>query len=144
MQHPLDLVRGDRPREVEALCQPASEALEPLCLLGGLHTLGDEPQPERLAHPDDRLRECGPARILGHVVDEQLVDLEDVQGQILQGRQGGVAGPEVVHGDAHSERLQLAQACPRALRVVDHEALGDLQRQMRRRKPDRVRIATPR
>ena len=58
--------------------------------------------------------------------DEGLVDLDLVEGERLQIGQRGIAGSEVVHRNADTERFQPAQDGDRAGEISDQNALGDL------------------
>src|SRR5688572_12166441 len=108
------LVLGHRAREEVALQAGAAELGEQAPLLLGLHPLGHhveaELRPDRHHHAHQVL-----VGALVHAAHERLVDLDRVQRQVLQQREGGVAGAEVVERDAHTERSQLAQLGHRLL-----------------------------
>jgi len=59
--------------------------------------------------------------------DEGAVDLDGVDGQGAQQPERGVAGAEVVDGDAHTQRLQALELAQRLLSVVHRGALGELE-----------------
>ena len=71
-----------------------------------------------------------PASRLDQRIDERLVDLEDVDGEALEVAEGGVAGPEVVDGDADAHLPELGQGQGRPLGVLHQDALGDLEDQL--------------
>jgi hypothetical protein len=54
--------------------------------------------------------------------DERLIDLDLVEGKGLPIAQGGIARSEIIHGDAHTERLEPGQNrnCPSE--VIDEDA----------------------
>ena len=54
---------------------------------------------------DDR-RHVG---VLGQLADEAAVDLDLVEGEMRERGEAGIAGAEIVHGDAHAERLDAVQ-----------------------------------
>jgi hypothetical protein len=78
---------------------------------------------------DDRPGQRGVADIRGDVVDERLVDFKAVDREPFQVRQARVAGAEVIHRDAHPERLDRVEDGDRAVDVAHHHAFGDLQLQ---------------
>ena len=66
-------------------------------------------------------------------LDERTIDLEDVDGQVLQVGERGVAGPEVVHREAEAQLLQLPQARNHRARIDHDQALGDFEDEPARR-----------
>ena len=58
--------------------------------------------------------------------DELAVDLEHVDRQAVEVGERGVAGPEVVDGDADAEASDPVEDLDRPGEVVHHGALGDL------------------
>ena len=98
-------------------------------LAGRLHALGHDPHPERLGHADDRLHDRGVAlAVLAEVGDERAVDLERVDRVAAQVGQRRVAGAEVVEHQPHAEPPQRLQRLGDRGRVLEQQALGDLQR----------------
>ncbi len=82
---------------------------------------------EALAHGDDRLGDRLVLRIRGQIADEGAVDLERVDREALEVSERGVAHAEVVDRKAHSHFLDLVEHPARALGVLDHHALGELE-----------------
>ena len=60
-------------------------------------------------------------------LDERAVDLDRVERQVLEVRQGRVAGPEVVEDELDAELAQRPQRSRPGLRLVHQDALGDLE-----------------
>ena len=74
---------------------------------------------------DDR-----PAReVEAHVADEGLVDLHRVDRQLLQVRERGVAGTEVIDRQRDAHVAQPGEALERALGIDHEHALRDLEAQ---------------
>jgi hypothetical protein len=98
-------------------------------LLGVLDALGDDADaelPRRRRDGDQDSRGRGGRRAVERA-DERAVELDHVDRQLAEMAQRGVAGAEVVEGDAHAERAQVGQARRRADRVGEHGGLGDLE-----------------
>ena len=62
------------------------------------------------------------ADAVGDVLHERAVDLDLVEGEALQVAERGIAGAEVVHGDAHAELAQLVERGERRLAVLQQDA----------------------
>ena len=61
--------------------------------------------------------------------DEGAIDLQDVDREAVQVGQRGIAGAEVVERQAHAEHLQGAEGLLELRRVIQQQALGDLEDQ---------------
>ena len=108
-----------RPAEEVTLRQMATQLEQPLRLLRGLDTLGDDLEPESLAEMDDAADERLALRALAQPGDEAAVDLQLMDRQRAQIREARVAGAEVVEREAHAEvgeRRQRARRPGRARR----------------------------
>jgi hypothetical protein len=81
--------------------------------------------------PDDG----GVLRLVAHALDERAVDLETVHRQTLQIRERGVAGAEVVDGQAHADRLEGVQPVEHPRVVAHQDGLADLELQATRVEP---------
>ena len=82
--------------------------------------------------------ECSEGRLVrsvGHAGDERAVDLEDVDRELAEVAERGVAGPEVVDREPHAEGLEAAQGRHRRVGVLDQDALGDLEDEAGRVEP---------
>lgn len=90
--------------------------------------------PGRAAKPNystNNRRRLGPIEIM----HKRLVDFDLVEWKRLQVGQGKIAGPEIVHRNAHAQCLETAQNRHCTLEVVDQHTLGDLQLQAIWRQP---------
>ena len=103
-------------------------------LLGLLAPFGDHLQPQRPRHGDDVRRHRAAGGLGAQGIDEALVDLQHVHRQLLQVGEAGIAGAEVVDGDAVAGLAQRFEHGHGALRV-DQPTLGDLVDQLRGRHP---------
>ena len=93
----------------------------------GFDTLSDYPQAQTLAQSDNRLRN---GRIIGidqNITHERPVDLQVVQRQLLQVREGGVACAKIVLREAHASRLQNEHLVDRLIKICHEQALGEFQ-----------------
>ena len=97
-----------------------------------LDPLGDHVERERPRHPDDRLDDRRPLLLHPERVDEGAVDLQRVEGEAVEVGERGVAGAEVVEDEPHAELVQRLQRGDRRRRLLDQDALGDLQPQVDR------------
>ena len=65
--------------------------------------------------------------VLADVAHEGLVDLQRADRELLQRRQRGVAGAEIVDREVQAHRVQLIEQAHGALGVRHQRGLGDLQ-----------------
>src|SRR3984957_19715407 len=86
-------------------------------LLLGLHALCDDRHFETMAKADYGAHDRGRLRIASEIDDKGAVDLDLVERERLQIGQRGVAAAEIVHGDAHAERLQPPQQRQTAIEI---------------------------
>jgi hypothetical protein len=89
-------------------------------LLLRFHSLDDDPHAQRAAERDDRLDDhaaIGRAIERGH---EAPIDLQFVEGKLLQIAQAGITRPEIVKRELHAECPQLHEPRPRFVRIVDY------------------------
>ena len=68
-------------------------------LLDGFHPLGNDRQTQALTQGHDRPGKGGIVGIGEYIADEGLIDLQLVEGQVLQVGERGVSGAEVVQGE---------------------------------------------
>src|SRR6476619_3243959 len=121
-----------RPREQESLTELAPQLAERADLLGLLDALCDDLEVEPLADRDDRRGQAG---VGVASAEEGAVHLEDVHWESAEIAERGVAGPEVVHRDPHSQVLELVQPRGCRVRVGHHDGLGDLEHERRGLEP---------
>ncbi len=96
-------------------------------LVLGLHPLGDDVQPQAAAEGDDGLGNGAIVRVLGDAAHEGLVDLELIQGQAFEVGQRGIAGAEIVHGEADANISEFPHGLDDQVHIPHHQALGQLQ-----------------
>ena len=96
-----------------ALSFPAPDGTEPFLLGGGLHALGDRHQIELIRQVDDGVDNRVVEGIRSQPGDEDLIDLDRIDGELLEMDQRRVPGPEVVEGQLDPELVQLVEQ-PRA------------------------------
>ncbi len=123
--------RAGRP-EQEALRLVGAECDERVGLDAVLDALGDHPQTERVRQVDDRFDDRFVGLRAAEAGDEAAVDLHRGDGQATQVGQRRVAGAEVVESDLHAESAQRRQAVDRAVEVLEHGGLGDLEADLAR------------
>ncbi len=81
-----------------ALQQVTVDVDEVLLLVGGLYSFGDDLQIEALGNAKDGVDQAGAAGVSGGARDRGLVDLDEVDGEVDEPGQRGVASAEVVDG----------------------------------------------
>ena len=124
-EHAGDIVDGGGLAVKVALTEIAAQPEEHAGLRGSLDAFGDGSESEALAEADDSGDDFPALTHAGHGADETSVDLEAVEGEGLEVAQAGVAGAEVVEGEAAAELLQLAGNGIGAGEVFEERALGD-------------------
>ncbi|RMS60168.1 hypothetical protein ALP65_04561, partial [Pseudomonas aeruginosa] len=124
------LLGRHRPAEQEALQRIAAEAGQELLLGLGFHALGDDLQVQRAAEGDDRRDDRGVVAVVGQLVDEATVDLQFARRQALEIEQAGVAGAEVVDGDADAHRRQLLEDHQAGIGIAHGGRFGHLEDQV--------------
>ena len=98
--------------------------------------VADELGDRALAHAprelDDGADHQAVGGVGGAVAHELAVDLDEVEGQVLEVVEGAEARPEVVQREAAAELAELLGEGARRGDVVDRGGLGDLEDQLRR------------
>src|SRR6266568_5586575 len=100
---------------------------EKVTLLVVLDALGDRPQAELVRDEKHRGHDRLIAALSRDIDDEAAIDLDRVDGELLEVRERRLSGPEVVDGDRDSHLAQAAQNAAASLVLVDGDALGQLQ-----------------
>ena len=113
----------------------AAELVEALDLQRRLDPFGDERQAERLAVTDDGARELAARVGIAELGDQRARDLEDVDRKAAQIGERRVAGADVVDRDVHARPLERVESGDRAVQILEHHVLGDLEDQARRDRP---------
>src|ERR1022692_490086 len=101
------LVGWDGSPEGEALCVVAAQLAQRALNARGLDSFGSDAQAEVAAELDDRSDEHCIVMVGLHAPHERAIDLDLIDWQLLQLRQRGEAGAEVVNRDRHAHRAQL-------------------------------------
>ena len=91
----------------------------------GLDSFRQDGQVKALAETNDCMHNCPGVVVVFQVANKDTIDLDLVEPERLQIRQGRKSGSEVVHCDLYAERLEATQDRYRAREVVDHYALGN-------------------
>src|SRR5690606_15599696 len=113
----LELEWRERTADVVALGDVAAEAAEQIPGLAVFDTLRDDLQAELMAQLDRRPDDREVARVVGHVADERLIDLNVRHRQSFYIAERRVAGAEVVDRDADPHLTQTAEDLGRVRRV---------------------------
>ena len=127
---------------VPALRGVAAGRAQPVGLVRGLHALGRDGEPERVAEVDEAGREVLVQRVAVRPADpgdELRGQLQLVQRQPAQVRVVGLAGAEVVDGDPQPGVGERPQRGQRRVLGLDDRGLQQLQLQPVRRQPGRGR-----
>ena len=115
-----------RPEQV-ALAGPDAERADDLELRRRLDALGDDERAPAVGQvaqrPDDLERRVAD----GAALDQREVDLDDVEAELAEQPQAGVAGPDVVGGDADARDPAGLEGAAEPVDVLDGLALGQLQ-----------------
>src|SRR5438876_5970056 len=130
-----ELLERDRAGEEIPLGALAPEPPQELRLLQGLHAFGYDVDPEALSQHEDALDDLDLALVVSHGAHEGTVDLEGVDGQLVQVAERRIPGPEVVDAQAHARGPQVRErrSCRRT--VSDQHALRQLEAKSRRLDP---------
>src|SRR5256885_298105 len=97
--------RRRRPRASSIRISSAASSVrgEELQLLLRLDAFGDDLEPELAAHRDDGRADRGVIRVPPEIRHERAVDLERLDREMLEVRERGVAGAEIVDRDVYTE-----------------------------------------
>src|ERR1700733_14995072 len=110
-----------------ALPELAAEPEEHVGVGLALYALGDGNEIEAVAEADDGGGDLSAFPGVGHGTDEAGIDLQLVEGKRLEMAQAGVAGAEVVEGEARTLLLELIGDEGGLCGVADQSALGDFE-----------------
>ena len=104
-------------------------------LLGRLEALRDGHRTLAVGEVLERAQHVARRIVLGALLHEREVDLDDVEAQLGEQAQAGVAGAHVVGRDAHAGMLQAGHVAAQAVEVGDGLALGELDDDATRAEP---------
>jgi hypothetical protein len=125
--------RFHRPSEVETLGAVATHPDQALGLGFGLDAFGNGRGLQAVGELDDAAGKRLGSDVVGDLVDEALVNLDDLDREAPEVAERGVAGSEVVDRQRNPEPLELPQPAGRRLGLAGDDALGDFQGQELRR-----------
>src|SRR5262249_22788077 len=111
---------------VEALRLVATIGAQDAQLLLGFDAFGAGDDPEAVAETEDRANDGSRIAIAFEIADERSIDLDLVEREAAQAAERRISGAEIVHRDAHAQRLQLLQGGEVRLDVAQQQRLGDL------------------
>ena len=114
-QHP-GYSRSPTPARIEAACSSCTHS-------------ATVSSPSRRAKVDERVHEGAIVLRTRQVLHEGAVDLDQVDAELAQIAERGVAGAEIVDRDAAAEILHPRDETTRLIDVVDRRRLGDLDRE---------------
>ena len=117
-----------------------AQLAQALQLLLRLHAFDDHVRADAVRHRHDRTDHRHRARALEHVPRERLVDLDELEVELVQVGEVGIAGAEVVERERHAVRAAVLHH-RRDRRVVEHAAFGDFQLERARRQLRALRRA---
>src|SRR5712691_9039573 len=133
-QQRRDLVAGHRLADEVALHLVAAREPQGVRLVFRIDALGHDRQPQRARERDDGGDERHRVRLLQHGDDERAVDLERLYRELREVAERGIAGAEVVDGDAHPQLAQGPELLDIGGDFLHENAFGDLQVQAMRRR----------
>ena len=114
---------------MEPLRHRAAELVEAPNLKGGLDALGDQREPQGFSVADHSSSQL-PARIgVAQLRHQRPGDLQDVDRQASKVRERRVPGADVVDGHVDTRPLQGVEGEDRAVEILEHRVLGDLEDQ---------------
>src|SRR4051795_11641590 len=120
-------MRGDRPAELPALAEPATEALDARTLHRGIDALGDDAHAGSVA--DARRRgNRGVARGAPLARDEAAIELDGVEADAAHVRQR-LGTPEVVDQEPDAGAAEFPQVLPIANALRQYGGLRDFEHQ---------------
>src|ERR1700688_958732 len=130
-RHPVpqqvrELVGGHGPAEEVALSLRAAPGSQEGELFLGFDALGNDTLLEVLTHINDGADDGRIVRVAGDLVDKGLVNLEDVDGELAEIAEAGIAGAEVVHSQVYTHPFEGLKHIGGSLDVAHQDALGEL------------------
>ena len=94
-----------------------------------LHPFGDRLETEPPPQIDQRVDEGAVVLRLHEVLHEGAIDLDEVDAELAQIAERGVAGAEIVDGDAAAQILDAGHEAAGLVDILDRRRLGDLDRE---------------
>src|SRR5258705_1507096 len=122
-----DALAGHRLADEVALHPVAARDPQGVRLVFRIHALGHDLHAQRARERDDGRDERHRARLLQHADDEGAVDLERLHRELREIAERGIAGAEVVDGDAHAQLAQGSELLDVRRDFLHENAFGDLE-----------------
>src|ERR1700676_531278 len=122
-----ELDGGHRPAEEVALALPTVQGLQVDPLFRRFDTLGHYDVVEALAHVNDGAHDFRVVGIGGDLADKGLVDFQDIDGKLAKIAEAGIAGAEVIHGEAYAHGFELLQYGGGGFGILHKHAFGELE-----------------
>ncbi len=106
----------------------APKACQHVCVIDRFYPFCHYLEPKRTS----QLANCPHNRpvVLLLAANKGLIDLECVKWQLCEIRQAGITRPEIINGEAKTERLLVTEGLPCAFKVVGHNGFGQFQFQI--------------
>ena len=106
------------------LNQIALEFLAQIDLRLGFDAFGDHLKPQIVRHPGQMGHHDSTARVVFDIPDQASIQLQDIQWQLHDLGERGVAGAKIVQGDAQTHFLEFSQQGVRQALVVKNRTFG--------------------
>ena len=106
LQERLKIVALHGRAAVKALKLVATFVTQRIKLLLFLDALRHDFHRQAMRHGDDRTRDCKVIAVMRKVFHKCAINFEDIDRQFFQVRERGIAGTEVVDGQAYTERAK--------------------------------------
>ena len=114
------------PAQQVALAGGDAQLAQRAQLLGRLQALGDGHRTLAGGEVHQRAQHRSRGVVLGAILHQREIDLHDVEAHLAEQPQAGVAGADVVGGEAHAGMLQGRHVAAQTVEVGDGLALGQL------------------
>lgn len=122
-----DFAGADWRAEEPPLSEVAIERLQEGDLFCAFDAFGDDADVEIVSEGGDGLNEGGVSAAAQHVGDERAVDLDRVDGKLVNIGEGRVTGAEVVEGEFEPSGLERVKLSEAGLDVAHDGRLGDFE-----------------
>src|SRR5690606_27256934 len=108
-------------REQVTLPKVAFEVEEAACLILGLDTFGHDPDAEASSEIDHRPNDRLIVGVYCHAFDEALVDLDEIDRELLQVPERGIAGAEIIERNSYAAHVHQRQRAVPVFRAAAEE-----------------------
>jgi hypothetical protein len=122
-----ELCGGQRPAEEAALSFRTVPGPKEGELFRRFDALGNHPLLEVLAHINYGGDNGRIIRVARNLLDKGLVNLQDIDGKLLEISEAGIAGAEVIHRKVYAQPFEILQYGRRGFGIVHKDAFGELE-----------------